>query len=360
MKSPLHELHEELGATFTTFSGYEMPLKYTSIQDEHINVRRNVGIFDVSHMGNMFVRGSDAGKFISKITATDAGKIGIGMGAYTVVLRDDGTIIDDEVFLHIRDDEYMFIPNAGRNRDVESWFVEHTDGMDVDIEDVSQEFVIIAVQGPLSGNLSREVMDIDIDTLGFFECRELEPENGRVIVSRTGYTGEKGCEFYVRPTGEGKEIFRKLLESGKKYGIKPVGLGARDTLRLEKGFALAGNEFAGGRTPLEAGLGWLINWEHDFVGREALMRQKKGNYEKMIFLECVDKGIPRHGHIVEKDGAAAGVVTSGTFSPCLKKGIAMAYIKPGYGEAEEFDIVSNNRKIRAKKVKPPFVKKGEC
>ena len=360
MKSPLHELHEELGATFTTFSGYEMPLKYTSIQDEHINVRKNVGIFDVSHMGNLFVRGKDAGKFISKMTATDAGKIDVGMGAYTVVLRDDGTIIDDEVFLHINDDEYMFIPNAGRSRDVEKWFVEHADGMDIEVEDVSQKFVIIAVQGPLSGELLREVVDFDLDTLGFFACSELESEEGRFIVSRTGYTGEKGYEFYVTPTGEGERVFREILEKGERYGIKAVGLGARDTLRLEKGFALAGNEFAGGRTPLEAGLGWLINWEHDFIGKEALLRQKEGDYDRLVFLECMERGIPRHGHTVEKGGTEVGIVTSGTFSPCLKRGIAMAYVRPEYRNEDEFDIVSNGRKIGTKRVKPPFVKKGEC
>jgi len=155
-------------------------------------------------------------------------------------------------------------------------------------------------------------------------------------------------------------MFRKILEEGEKYGIKAVGLGARDTLRLEKGFALAGNEFAGGRTPLEAGLGWLINWEHDFVGKEALLRQKEGDYEWLVFLECTERGIPRHGHTVEIGGMEVGMVTSGTFSPCLKRGIAMAYVKPEYRDRDEFDIASNGRKIRAKRVKPPFVKKGDC
>ena len=359
MKSPLHEVHEKLGATFTTFSGYEMPLKYTSIQDEHLTVRKKVGIFDVSHMGNIFVRGRDAEKFISRVTATDAGKIGVGQGAYTVVLRDDGTIIDDEVFLHL-EDEYMFIPNAGRNEEVGAWFKEHAYGMDVEIEDVSREVVIIAVQGPLSEECLKEIIDFDFDVLGFFECSELEKDGRRVIVSRTGYTGEKGYELYITPTGEGKKMFYDILEAGEKYGIKPVGLGARDTLRLEKCFALAGNEFAGGRTPLEAGIGWLVNWEHDFVGKDALLKQKEEKYEKLAFLECIDRGIPRHGHAVEKDGKVVGKVSSGTFSPCLKKGIAMAYIIPGYEGEEEFDIVSGDRKIKARRVKPPFVKKGEC
>jgi len=359
MKSPLHEVHEKLGATFTTFSGYEMPLKYTSIQDEHINVRRKVGIFDVSHMGNIFVRGKDAEKFISKVTATDASSVAVGMGAYTVILREDGTIIDDEVFLHL-EDEYMFIPNAGRNKDIEAWFREHAENMDVEIKDVSNKFVIIAVQGPLSEECLKSVVDFDLGTLKLFACKELKKGDEKIIVSRTGYTGEKGYEFYITPTDEGKKMFYDILEAGEEYGIKPIGLGARDTLRLEKCFALAGNEFSGGRTPLEAGLGWLINWDHEFIGKEALLKQKETEYEKLSFLECIERGIPRHGHAVEKDGKKVGMVTSGTFSPCLKKGIAMAYIKPGYEGEKEFDIVSGNKKIKAKRVKPPFVKKGEC
>ncbi|MEA2054900.1 MAG: glycine cleavage system aminomethyltransferase GcvT [Candidatus Thermoplasmatota archaeon] len=360
MKSPLRELHEKLGATFTNFSGYEMPLKYTSIQEEHLNVRRKVGIFDVSHMGNIFIRGKKAERLISRTTTSDVGKIGMGKGDYTVILRDDGTIIDDEVFLHL-ENEYLFIPNAGSNKDVEKWFRDHAEGMDVEIEDVSQDFVILAVQGPMSEDCLKEIIDFDLSTLGFFACKELKKEgNARCIVSRTGYTGEKGYEFYITPAEEGRKMFLDVMEAGKKYGIKPIGLGARDTLRLEKCFALAGNEFEGGRTPLEAGLGWLIHWNHDFVGKEMLLKQKEGEYEKLVFLECIDRGIPRHGYGVEKDGKEVGKVTSGTFSPCLKKGIAMAYIKPGYNDVEIFDIIFNGRKMKARRIKPPFVKKGEC
>ena len=366
MKSPLHSLHEELGATFTTFMEYEMPLKYTSIQDEHLNVRRNVGIFDVSHMGNLFVRGKDAEEFISKVTVGDVSQAGIGMGQYTVILKEDGTIIDDEVFLHL-ENEYLFIPNAGRSKIIEGWFKKNSHGMDVEIEDVSQKFAIIAVQGPSSKECLQEVINIDLESLALFACKELQKEemgldmDARCIISRTGYTGERGYEFYISPGEEGIKLFKKVLEVGKKYGIKPVGLGARDTLRLEKCFALAGNEFEGGRTPLEAGLQWLIHWDHDFIGKEALLKQKEKDYEKLSFLECIDAGIPRHGYKVEKDGKEVGKVTSGTFSPCLKKGIAMAYVKPGYRDIGNIlEIVTNGKKIKAQIIKPPFVKKGTC
>jgi len=237
--------------------------------------------------------------------------------------------------------------NAGRNKDIEAWFKEHAENMDVEIEDVSHKFVIIAVQGPLSEDCLKSIVDFDLDTLKLFACKELKKGDGRTIV-------------YITPTDEGKKMFYDILEAGREYGIKPIGLGARDTLRLEKCFALAGNEFSGGRTPLEAGLSWLINWDHEFIGKEALLKQKEMKYDKLSFLECIERGIPRHGHAVEKDGKKVGTVTSGTFSPCLRKGIAMAYIKPGYEGEEEFDIVSGNKKIKAKRVKPPFVKKGEC
>jgi len=364
MKSPLHSLHEELGAAFTNFMGYEMPLKYTSIQDEHLNVRRKVGIFDVSHMGNLFVRGKDAEQFISKVTVGDVSGVGIGMGQYTTILNDDGTIIDDEVFLHL-EDEYLFIPNAGRSGVIEKWFKKNAQGMDVEIEDVSQKFAIIAVQGPLSKDCLQRVISIDLDSLALFACKELKKDeiegiDARCIISRTGYTGERGYEFYITPGEEGIKLFRKVLEVGKEYGIKPIGLGARDTLRLEKCFALAGNEFEGGRTPLEAGLSWLIHWDHDFIGKEALLKQKEGEYERLSFLECIDAGIPRHGYKVEKDGKEVGKVTSGTFSPCLKKGIAMAYLKPEYREIGDVLDITNERKMKAQVIKPPFVKKGTC
>lgn len=366
MESPLHVLHKELNATFTTFMGYEMPLKYTSIRDEHLNVRRKIGVFDVSHMGNLFVRGNEAEQCISKVTVTDIRQVDTGMGGYTVILKEDGTIIDDEVFLHL-EDGYLFIPNAGKSEHIESWFKEKAHAMDVEIENVSQSFTIIAVQGPSSKECLQKIIKVDLDALGLFACRELRKEemkinvDARCIVSRTGYTGERGYEFYISPGEEGAKLFKKVLEAGEEYGIKPIGLGARDTLRLEKCFALAGNEFEGGRTPLEAGLQWLINWEHDFIGKEALLRQKKSDYEKLSFLKCIDAGIPRHGNTVEKNGENVGQVTSGTFSPCLKKGIAMAYVKSKYRDVGNIlGIVVNKKIIKAEVIKPPFVKKGTC
>ncbi len=367
MKTALYELHERLGATFTNFMGYEMPLLYTSVQEEHLNVRHNVGIFDVSHMGKIFVRGNDAEKFISKITVERAEKIKKGMGQYTVLLNENGDIIDDEVFLHVGYNEYLFIPNAGMHERMEEWMKKNAFG-DVEIEDVSNEYSIIAVQGPKSAETLQEILHFDISALKFFACSEISKENFSIdfdgekcIISRTGYTGERGYEMYIYPAEAAINVFEQLLEKGKKYGVMPVGLAARDTLRLEKGFMLACNEFEGGRNPIEAGLEWVIDWEHDFIGKEALLEfKKREEYEKITFLECMDAGIPRQHDEVFVNGKKVGVVTSGNFSPCLRKGIALAYINTKYRKEGSEVILKGRREIRAKIIKGPFVKKGEC
>ena len=359
MKSPLHELHEELGATFTEFEGHTMPLQYTSIKDEHLTVRHAVGVFDVSHMGNLYVQGPDAFKLVSRLTTCNPEKVPVGMGFYTAILQDDGTIIDDEVFLHTDSNEYLFVPNAGRHDTVEAWFKKQAKGMDITLENRSSRDVILAVQGPQSMEALSQVVDAPLDDLKLFACTEVD-WGDRCILSRTGYTGERGFELYVTPGSAGGALFRELLQAGEAHGIKPIGLGARDTLRLEKGFALAGNEFAGGRTPIEAGMGWAIHWDHAFIGKAMLEAQKDSGHDQLMFLRCTGRGIPRHGHPIEHDGEPAGMVTSGTFSPCLKTGIAMAYISPGHQDAGEFDILVNDRRIPAMAVKPPFVGKGDC
>ncbi|RLF60645.1 MAG: glycine cleavage system aminomethyltransferase GcvT [Thermoplasmata archaeon] len=365
MKTALYELHRELGATFTTFMGYEMPLMYDSIQKEHLNVRHGVGIFDVSHMGNIIIKGRDAERLLSKITVERAEKIKKGMGQYTLLLNQEGHILDDGLFFNLGENEYLVIPNSGMHESIASWMEEHVEG-NVDVEDVTNEYSILAVQGPHSEELMKEVIDFDFSSLKFFGCEEAGkrftlPFNGRCIVSRSGYTGEKGYEMYIHPAEEAVGVFRELLERGKKYGALPVGLGARDTLRLEKGFMLAGNEFEGGRNPIEANLEWTIDWEHDFIGKEALMEfKKKEEYEKITFLKCTGDGIPRHGDSVFKDGEQIGVVSSGNFSPCLKKGIALAYMGTKYRDAGNRVVIKGRRDIEAEIIKGPFVKKGEC
>jgi len=360
LKSPLYEIQEKLGAKFTEFAGYEMPLQYSSIREEHLTVRRSVGLFDVTHMSNVWITGKDAVKLLSLTTVADATKVMDKQSQYTEILKEDGTIIDDTIFMKLGD-KYMMIPNAGMNVIVTKWLNEQAKKhkLDAKAEDVSKDFVILAVQGPKSKDTLQKLTDVDINSVKFFGCQYIDIAGASCIISHTGYTGELGFELQITPTKKAEAVFNKILDAGKEFGIKPIGLGARDTLRLEKCFMLAGNEFHGGRTPLEATLGWTINWDHDFIGKAALLKQKEqGTFDRMTCLVCVDKGVPRHGCEIQKDGKKVGVVTSGTLSPCLNVGIAMGYVRHDLrAEGNILDIIVRDKPLKAKVVKPPFVPK---
>ena len=360
LKSPLYQVHEELGAKFTEFAGFEMPLQFTSIKDEHLTVRRSVGLFDVSHMSNVWITGKDAEKLVSLTTVEDAKKIGDGMSQYTALLKGNGAVIDDMIFMHLGS-KYMMVPNAGMSNVVTMWLNEKAQEykLKAEAEDVSSEYVILAVQGPRSRETLQKLTKVDLQQVKFFGCRHVTLGGVKCIISHTGYTGELGFEVQVTPVGKAEGLFRKILAAGKEFGIKPIGLGARDTLRLEKGFILAGNEFEGGHTPLEATLGWTINWDHEFIGKEALVKQKKnGGFERLTCLVCIDKGVPRHGCMIQKDGERVGIVTSGSLSPCLNTGIAMGYVRPEFREVgSELEIIVREKVVAARVVKPPFVPK---
>jgi aminomethyltransferase len=360
LRSPLHELHVNLGAKFTKFAGFEMPIQFSSIKEEHLTVRKAVGLFDVSHMSNVWITGNDAEKLISLTTVEDASKIPDKMSQYTALLREDGTVIDDTIFMHLGE-KFMIIPNAGMSNEVTGWLNDKAREYDLDAKavDVSKEFVILAIQGPKSRDTLQKLTEVDLHTVKFFGCRYIDIGGVNCIISHTGYTGELGFELQVTPPQNAKDLFLRILEAGKEFRIKPIGLGARDTLRLEKCFILAGNEFKGGRTPLEANLSWIINWDHEFIGKEALLKQKeKGGYERLTYLECIDKGVPRHGCEIYKNDKKVGVVSSGTLSPCLGVGIAMAYVHPDYREIGSIlHIIIRDKAVKAKVVKPPFVKK---
>ena len=360
LRSPLNDLHVSLGAKFTEFAGFEMPIQYSSIVDEHLTVRKSVGLFDVSHMSNIWITGKDAEKLISLTTVEDASKIGPGKSQYTTILKENGTIIDDTIFMHI-DGKFMMIPNAGMSNIVTTWLndkaKEHK--LKAQAEDVSTDYVILAIQGPKSKDTLQKLTKADLSTVKFFGCRNITIAGVKCIISHTGYTGELGFELQITPTSKAEGVFKKILDAGKEFGIKPIGLGARDTLRLEKGFILAGNEFEGGRTPLEATLSWTVNWDHKFIGKESVLKQKEqGGFERLTNLICVEKGIPRHGCEILKDGKRVGIVTSGTLSPCLNVGIAMGYVQQDYRDVDsELDIVVRNKAVKAKVVKPPMVPK---
>ncbi|MFH1102113.1 MAG: glycine cleavage system aminomethyltransferase GcvT [Methanobacteriota archaeon] len=360
LRSPLYEVQKKLGARFTEFAGFEMPIQYSSILEEHLAVRRGVGLFDVSHMSNTWITGKDAEKLISLTTVEDASRVPVGKSQYTEVLREDGTIIDDTIFMHLPE-QYMMIPNAGMAETVTSWLNTQAKKhhLAAKASDVSREFVILAVQGPKSKETLQKITKLDLGTVPFFGCVYTEIADVKVILSHTGYTGELGFELQITPVTKAVKVFQAILDAGKQFGIKPIGLGARDTLRLEKCFMLAGNEFAGGHTPLEATLGWTIFWDHEFIGKQSLLKQKEsGAFRRMTCLECVDKGVPRHGCEIQKDGKPVGVVTSGSLSPCLNTGIAMGYVEPDKREVGTIlDIIVRDKSVKAKVIKPPFVPK---
>ncbi len=359
-KSPLHTIHTNLGAKFTEFAGFEMPIQYSSITEEHLAVRKKVGLFDVSHMSNLWIQGPDAEKLISTTTVEDASRIADTRSQYTVILKEDGTVIDDTIFMHLGD-KFMMIPNAGMAEPVTAWLQKQakTHSLDVTVENVSHNYVILAVQGPEAQKTLQKLTTTDLDTIKFFGCQNIKINDIPCIISHTGYTGELGFELQITPPSQAEQLFNAILQAGKQYDIQPIGLGARDTLRLEKCFILAGNEFEGGRTPLEATLGWTINWDHDFIGKQALLTQKQqGDFQRLTVLECIEKGIPRHGCSIHKQGKHVGNITSGTLSPCLHKGIALGYVNKDYREPGTIlEIIVRDKPVQAKVIKAPFVKK---
>jgi aminomethyltransferase len=311
-------------------------------------------------MSNVWITGSGAEKLISLTTLEDASKIGNNKSQYTAILREDGTVIDDTIFMHL-DDKYMMIPNAGEDEIVTQWLNEKAKQYNISAKakNVSNEYVILAIQGPKSRDTLQKLTKTDIKNIGFFGCQYITIGGVDCIISHTGYTGELGFELQITPPKKAEDLFKKILDAGKEYGIKPIGLGARDTLRLEKGFILAGNEFKGGRTPLEAVMSYFINWDHDFIGKNELLKQKeKGDYERLTSMVCIEKGIPRQNCEIRKDGEKIGVVTSGTMSPCLNIGIAMGYVHSDYREKESIvEIIIRDKPVKAKVVRPPIVTK---
>ena len=362
-RTALYDEHVRLGARMTGFGGWEMPLMYESIVKEHMAVREKAGIFDVSHMGDLYIHGKDAGKFLSRVTTGNFEKMGIGDAKYAHILNEEGKIKDDMIAYKLSEDEYLAVPNAGPTPMVEAWFGANMGGFEVEMENYTDELVCIALQGPEArktmGKISEDAAKVKFFKSGWVNLGLKKEESAgfsgkfseKSLISGTGYTGEDGFEI-ITLGEQGIELWNKLLE----LGAEPCGLGARDTLRLEKGFLLSGQDFNEDRTTLETGWDFVIEWDHDFIGKGALEEQKeRGDYDiwKGIVLE---KGIPRHGSAVYKNGEKIGTVTSGTKSPVLGKGIAMAYLKREYahkGEKVRIDI--RGKMADGEVVKTPFV-----
>ena len=310
----LHDNHVRLGAKMVDFAGWHMPIQYTSIVSEHNAVRERVGIFDVSHMGQIFISGKDASSFLSYVTTWDVNKLSEGDCRYCHILNNDGQIIDDTIVYTFSNQDYMLVPNASMISKVFDWLNLNSSNFEVNIYNKSEEFFCLAVQGPESLRLLRQYFNLSITPFKLIKSDNL-------IISGTGYTGEKGYEI-MGPISESQNIWESFLE----MGAIPIGLGARDTLRLEKGYLLSGTDFNGSQTTLESGYSWVIDWNHDFIGKERLLVQKDGEYKSLSGILLEERGVLRPGLEVYFEGEKISALTSGSLSPILKRGIGLSYL----------------------------------
>ena len=359
-KTPFTDVHIALGAKMHEFAGFNMPVEYSGIIDEHLAVCNGVGVFDVSHMGEFWVKGHQALAFIQGITSNDASLLSVGKAQYTCFPNDKGGIVDDLLVYRYDDEKYLLVVNAGNIAKDWDWCVSHNT-VGAGLENASDRMAQLAVQGPKAAAVLQRLTPVDLSAIPYYSFRTGEFAGCRdVIISNTGYTGAGGFELYFYPS-DALGIWNAIFEAGRPEGIKPIGLGARDTLRLEMCFCLYGNDLDDTTSPIEAGLGWITKFVEgkDFTNRAWLERQKKeGVSRKLCSFEMIDRGIPRHGYeIVNKEGSIIGAVTSGTMSPVLKKGIGMGYVKPEYaGHGTELSIRIRNKDLRAVVVKGPFRK----
>lgn len=342
------------------FAGYNMPIEYSGITDEHQTVVNGVGVFDVSHMGEFWVKGPKALQLLQKITSNDVAKLETGKIQYTCLVNENGGITDDFLLYRYESEKYLMVVNASNIEKDWAWCVKNNT-MGAQLENSSDKTALLAVQGPKAMQTLQKITEIDLSAIPYYTF--VTGKIGgvdNVIVSNTGYTGAGGFELYFYPE-YGMKIWNAVFEAGEEFGIKPVGLGARDTLRLEMGFCLYGNELNDETTPLEAGLGWITKFVdgNDFIGRELLEKQKSEGVKRKLFgFTMADKGIPRTGYeIVNADDEVIGQVTSGTMSPMLKRGIGLGYVSTEYAKAgTEVFIKVRNRKLKAEATKLPFRK----
>lgn len=355
----LTHIHESLGAKMVPFAGYNMPVQYEGVNAEHEIVRNGVGVFDVSHMGEFFVKGENALVLIQKVTSNDASKLVDGKAQYSCLPNNEGGIVDDLIVYKIADNHYMLVVNASNIEKDWNWISKHNN-LGVDMQNLSDDYSLLAIQGPKAAEAMQSLTSIDLANMGYytFQIGNFAGKND-VIVSATGYTGSGGFEIYFK-NDDAEEIWNKVFEAGKDFGIKPIGLAARDTLRLEMGFCLYGNDINDTTSPLEAGLGWITKFDKEFTNSVNLKKQKEeGVSKKLVGFEMVERGIPRHDYeIVDANGNVIGVVTSGTQSPSLGIAIGMGYVPTALAISDsEIYIRIRNKDIKAKVVKMPFYKK---
>mgnify|MGYP000353775711 CR=1 FL=1 len=354
----LTHIHEQLGAKMVPFAGYNMPVQYEGVTVEHLCVRENVGVFDVSHMGEFIVRGEGALDLLQRVTSNDVSKLVDGKIQYSCFPNHQGGIVDDLLVYRMDENTYMLVVNASNIDKDWNWIQQHNT-KDVEMINISEKTSLLAVQGPNAAKALQSLTDMNLVDMTYYTFEKgVFAGKENVLVSATGYTGAGGFEIYFN-NEDAADIWKAIFEAGKDLDIRPIGLAARDTLRLEMGFCLYGNDINDTSSPIEAGLGWITKFSKDFVNSEALLKQKEeGTERRLVAFEMIDKGIPRHDYeICDAEGNAIGIVTSGTMSPSLKKSIGMGYV-PSSQKAvgTEIYIKVRNKVLKAAIVKLPFYK----
>ena len=355
----LTHIHTELGAKMVPFAGFNMPVQYEGVKAEHHTVRSAVGVFDVSHMGEFLLEGPNALALIQKISSNDASKLNIGDAQYACMPNDTNGIVDDFLIYKIKEELYLLVVNASNIEKDWNWISKHND-LGVSMKNISDVYSLLAIQGPKTTEALQSLTSVDLVSIPFYKFVVGDfagIEN--VIISATGYTGAGGFEIYCK-NDEVEQVWKKVFEAGESYGIKPIGLAARDTLRLEMGYCLYGNDINDTTSPIEAGLGWVTKFNKDFINKENILSQKEnGVSKKLIGFEIVDKGIARQDYpIVDVNGNQIGVVTSGTMSPSLNKAIGLGYVETKYSRFDtEIFIQVRKKQLKAKVIKLPFYKK---
>jgi aminomethyltransferase len=355
IKTPFYKFHIEAGAKMVPFAGFIMPVQYKGITAEHLAVRNNVGLFDLSHMGEFVVSGENALQFLQKTTTNNVAALEAGKIQYNCMTYPDGGIVDDLLVYRLPHQYFLVVNASNIDKDFE-WLDTNKDG-NVELLNRSSEIGLLAIQGPNAQKVMSELTDIDLDSIGYYESVTATVGGVEVLFSRTGYTGEDGFELYI-PNEFCEKLWHAVTDAGKKYDMELIGLGARDTLRLEMKMALYGNDIDQTTTPVEAGLSWIVDFDKDFIGKDVLARQKQEKPERrLVCLELEGKAFPRHGYDIYDGDRVVGQVTSGTFSPSLQKPIALGYVpREKARSGSEVEIAIRDKRFPATVVKPPFYK----
>jgi aminomethyltransferase len=355
----LTKTHEALGAKMVPFVGYNMPVSYEGVNIEHETVRNGVGVFDVSHMGEFLIEGPNALGLIQKVSSNDASKLTVGKAQYSCLPNETGGIVDDLIIYRVKDETYLLVVNASNIEKDWNHISRYNESFQADMKDISEGYSLLAIQGPKAVEAMQSLTSVDLDAIKFYNFVVSDFAGvEHVIISATGYTGSGGFEIYCK-NSEVKQIWDKVFEAGADFGIKPIGLAARDTLRLEMGYCLYGNDITDETSPFDAGLGWITKFTKDFVNSEQLSKEKEqGPKRKLIAFELNDRGIPRQGYdIVDGQGKTIGVVTSGTMSPSIGKGIGLGYVPKVFSEiGSKINIQIRKNAVPASIVKLPFYK----